>query len=55
MTTGDPEESSSRANYAAEVVLTGMARVWPPGRNDPCWCGSMAKYKRCCAALRSVS
>ncbi|MDQ3660575.1 MAG: tetratricopeptide repeat protein [Actinomycetota bacterium] len=51
----DPEESSSRANYAAEVVRTGTARVWPPGRNDPCWCGSMAKYKRCCAALRPVS
>lgn len=21
---------------------------WPPGRNDPCWCGSRAKYKKCC-------
>jgi tetratricopeptide (TPR) repeat protein len=51
----DPEESSSRANYAAEVVRTGTARAWPPGRNDLCWCGSMAKYKRCCAALRPVS
>lgn len=20
---------------------------WPPGRNDPCWCGSGRKYKRC--------
>ncbi|MFI5735262.1 SEC-C domain-containing protein [Kribbella sp. NPDC051587] len=32
---------------------TGVA--WPPGRNQPCWCGSEMKYKRCCgaAALRS--
>jgi hypothetical protein len=21
---------------------------WPPGRNQPCWCGSERKYKRCC-------
>ncbi|TDC33207.1 hypothetical protein E1261_06745 [Kribbella albertanoniae] len=32
---------------------TGIA--WPPGRNQSCWCGSEAKYKRCCgaAALQS--
>jgi uncharacterized protein YecA (UPF0149 family) len=23
---------------------------WPPGRNQPCWCGSGYKYKKCCAA-----
>lgn len=23
---------------------------WPPGRNEPCWCGSARKYKRCCGA-----
>jgi tetratricopeptide (TPR) repeat protein len=22
--------------------------VWPPQRNAPCWCGSGAKYKKCC-------
>jgi hypothetical protein len=21
---------------------------WPPGRNEPCWCGSGSKYKKCC-------
>lgn len=28
-----------------------------PGRNDPCWCGSGAKFKRCCGqvGLESVS
>jgi len=25
--------------------------AWPPGRNDPCWCGSRRKYKKCCGAL----
>jgi Tfp pilus assembly protein PilF len=22
--------------------------AWPPPRNGPCWCGSGAKYKKCC-------
>jgi tetratricopeptide (TPR) repeat protein len=44
----DPEASASRAQYAAEVVTTAAARAGPPGRNDPCWCGSMTKYQRCC-------
>ena len=26
------------------------ASVRPPGRNDPCPCGSGKKYKRCCGA-----
>ncbi|WP_018335570.1 SEC-C domain-containing protein [Actinomycetospora chiangmaiensis] len=26
----------------------GFELEWPPGRNDPCWCGSGAKYKKCC-------
>lgn len=26
----------------------GPRLAWPPGRNDPCWCGSRAKYKKCC-------
>jgi uncharacterized protein YecA (UPF0149 family) len=27
--------------------------AWPPGRNQPCWCGSGPKYKKCCAARTS--
>jgi len=23
---------------------------WPPDRNQPCWCGSDTKYKKCCGA-----
>jgi hypothetical protein len=26
----------------------GEPLTWPPGRNDPCWCGSGTKYKKCC-------
>lgn len=44
----DPEQSGSRASYAAELARQGRARRWPPQRNEPCWCGSGLKYKRCC-------
>ena len=23
-------------------------KPWPPQRNEPCWCGSERKYKKCC-------
>lgn len=26
---------------------------WPPGRNQPCWCGSGTKYKKCCGGIDS--
>jgi hypothetical protein len=29
-------------------LAPGPRLVWPPGRNDPCWCGSRTKYKKCC-------
>lgn len=44
----DPALAQTRATYAAELARTGHAEVWPPGRNDPCWCGSSRKYKKCC-------
>ncbi|MCD2197907.1 SEC-C domain-containing protein [Actinomycetospora endophytica] len=31
-----------------EAVASGPLLEWPPGRNDPCWCGSRTKYKKCC-------
>ena len=40
-----------RANLAGEDVAeveTGPFLEWPPGRNEPCWCGSRGKYKKCC-------
>ncbi|MQY25726.1 SEC-C domain-containing protein [Nocardia aurantia] len=44
----DPLDSSARAAYAAELARRGQALVWPPGRNEQCWCGSGRKYKKCC-------
>lgn len=47
-----PEESDPsqlRARYAAGVARDPSRTIaWPPGRNDPCWCGSGRKYKKCC-------
>ncbi len=44
----DPATGDTRASFAAELARTGNAVPWPPGRNDPCWCDSGRKYKRCC-------
>ena len=46
----DPGSGRARSVYAAELHRTGRAIAWPPGRNDPCWCRSGRKYKRCCGA-----
>lgn len=46
----DPGESSTRSSLAVELYRRGETLVWPPGRNEPCWCRSGRKYKRCCAA-----
>lgn len=42
----DPDEA--RAAYAANRMQDGATIPWPPGRNEPCWCGSGRKYKKCC-------
>lgn len=47
----DPAGADARSTYAAELNRTGRAIPWPPGRNDPCWCGSSRKYKRCCGGV----
>lgn len=41
-------EAQTRAAFTDCRVQQGAVLVWPPGRNDLCWCGSGAKYKRCC-------
>lgn len=41
-------EPSSRAAMGAALASNGEAINWPPGRNEPCWCGSGSKYKHCC-------
>jgi tetratricopeptide (TPR) repeat protein len=46
----DPASGEARAGYSAEMLRTGATISWPPGRNNPCWCKSGRKYKRCCGA-----
>ena len=48
----DPEEA--RAHYAADRYRLGDAVDWPPGRNEPCWCGSGRKYKKCCGPAQAA-
>lgn len=44
----DPDSGAARSRFAAELGRVGESAPWPPGRNEPCWCGSERKYKRCC-------
>jgi tetratricopeptide (TPR) repeat protein len=44
---GSPTDSEVRERYALTVPEERTLR-WPPQRNAPCWCGSGAKYKKCC-------
>jgi tetratricopeptide (TPR) repeat protein len=47
----EPTDRRSRASFVEFEREAGGGRRWPPGRNEPCWCGSERKYKRCCGAL----
>lgn len=44
----DPNGSTTRADYATDLVERGLMKPWPPSRNEPCWCASGRKYKKCC-------
>ncbi len=50
----EPDEDDPaqlRARYAADLGRDPSRTIpWPPGRNEPCWCGSSRKYKKCCGA-----
>lgn len=46
----DPAEEPVRLAYAGLARDSGRTMTWPPGRNQPCWCGSARKYKKCCGA-----
>lgn len=50
---GDPAEERVRRGYAEQAYAQGRHLSWPPGRNEPCWCGSGRKYKKCCGDPRS--
>jgi hypothetical protein len=45
---GDPSDPDVRQGYAQHLENHPRETAWPPGRNDPCWCGSPMKYKKCC-------
>lgn len=45
---GDPAGSVIRAGYARRLADGATQIAWPPERNEPCWCGSGGKYKKCC-------
>jgi tetratricopeptide (TPR) repeat protein len=46
----DPAANDTRASYAADQARTHPDSLiaWPPERNQPCWCASGRKYKKCC-------
>ncbi len=47
----EPADRASRGSFLDHELEAGAGRSWPPGRNEPCWCTSGGKYKRCCGAL----
>ncbi len=47
----EQDAAQLRAQYAAHRGRDPSRVIaWPPGRNEPCWCGSGRKYKKCCGA-----
>ncbi|MDP9345988.1 MAG: SEC-C domain-containing protein, partial [Actinomycetota bacterium] len=47
----DPDDPATPARLALNAARGGATNAWPPARNEPCWCGSGRKYKRCCGAV----
>ncbi|MEU1898458.1 SEC-C domain-containing protein [Nocardiopsis dassonvillei] len=48
----DPADDDTALTWA-DTELTAddpRLRSWPPGRNEPCWCASGRKYKKCCGS-----
>jgi tetratricopeptide (TPR) repeat protein len=46
----DSSDIDVQFDYSEQLEDDSGARrlPWPPPRNGPCWCGSGAKYKKCC-------
>ncbi|MBM0228033.1 MULTISPECIES: SEC-C metal-binding domain-containing protein [Micromonospora] len=44
----DPTDLTTVDEYADSLLAEADPIPWPPGRNEPCWCGSGSKYKKCC-------
>ncbi|GAA1645733.1 SEC-C domain-containing protein [Actinoplanes couchii] len=45
---GGTADAATRSGYARSLAAGTGLIAWPPARNDACWCGSGAKYKKCC-------
>lgn len=43
-----PDTPTIQAYRDSLVDAATPQTPWPPGRNNPCWCGSTNKYKKCC-------
>ncbi|BEP15518.1 SEC-C domain-containing protein [Acidothermaceae bacterium B102] len=43
----DAADEDVQLDYA-DALPDERELSWPPPRNGPCWCGSGAKYKKCC-------
>jgi hypothetical protein len=47
----DPRDQQTRVGYLQDRAGEGAVTLsWPPNRNDPCWCDSGRKYKKCCGS-----
>ena len=46
----DPGRRSTRMAYINAMGADAPVLPWPPERNAGCWCGSRAKYKKCCGS-----
>lgn len=47
----EDDPAQLRAQYAADLGRDPSRTIsWPPGRNEPCWCGSGRTYKKCCSS-----
>lgn len=47
----NPADRQTRLAYTGWLGESGGGHMaWPPQRNEPCWCGSGGKYKKCCGS-----
>ncbi|WP_370012820.1 SEC-C domain-containing protein [Nocardiopsis sp. LDBS0036] len=48
----DPADDDTALIWAERELTADDPRLrsWPPGRNEPCWCASGRKYKKCCGS-----
>jgi hypothetical protein len=47
----DPKDQQTRMDCLQDRVGEGAPTLhWPPERNQPCWCDSGRKYKKCCGS-----